>query len=382
MNLTEILHQLKKEGNYRYLPDDFSKEKYVDFSSNDYLGLGNDTTLRKKFLDTLIDNLPSFSSSASRILSASQDEHAQLEEVLSHAYNRDVLLFNSGYHANTGTIGAMASIGRTLILADRLAHASIIDGIILSRAPFLRFPHNDMNALERLILRNRDKYDHIIIITESIFSMDGDSAPLNDFIELKKRYPKIVLYLDEAHAFGVLGPHGLGLAASFPNAELWDVVIGTFGKAAASAGAFVSTSKEIKEFLINKARSLIFSTALPPLQSKWTTFVFRKMLTMDHERFHLQVLGEKLNKVIKKYAYEPYLPATSHIQPLVIGDAKLALNISSELERKGIKALPIRRPTVPPGTERIRFSLSSAMAEKEIELLEQALFESDAANIR
>lgn len=382
MNIKEVLHQLESEGNYRFLPDDFSKGRYIDFSSNDYLGIGNDVNLRKRFLEDLKEDLPPFSSSASRLLAASQEGHKQLEEELGVAYKNNVLLFNSGYHANTGTISAMASTGRPLILADRLAHASIIDGIILSRAPFLRFPHNDTNALERLIIKNRDRHDRIIVITESIFSMDGDAAPLNDFIELKKKYQQVVLYLDEAHAFGVLGPGGLGLAASLPESELWDIIIGTFGKAAASAGAFVSTSKDIKEFLVNKARSLIFSTALPPFQSMWTRFVFRRILTMEKERAHLQVLGEKLNEVIRKYAGEPYIPKASHIQPLVTCDAKLAVSISKELDCRGIKALPIRRPTVPPGTERIRFSLSASMTEDNIKMLDRALIESDAANIR
>ncbi len=183
-------------------------------------------------------------SSASRLLAPRQIEYTNLEVFLSLLYRKhrggdtSALLFNSGYHANTGLIASIAGGGNTMILADKLVHASIIDGIILSRAPFRRFRHNDFNHLEQLLHENASQHRNILVIVESVYSMDGDKADIERLLRLKKEYPNILLYVDEAHAFGVIGPKGLGLAAASSAPGEVDIIVGTFGKAAASMGAF------------------------------------------------------------------------------------------------------------------------------------------------
>lgn len=362
-----VLSRLAAEGNLRKLPSGMTPGM-LDFTSNDYLGVAS----RKEFAEEFIDSADKFlfTSSASRLLSSNQEAYRELEELLKTQYNRDILVFNSGYHANTGVIPTLASDSKTLIVADKLSHASIIDGIILSRADYRRFPHNNLEALRKIVSNNYAAYDRIIVITESIFSMDGDSSDPEGLHRLKKEFPKIVLYLDEAHAFGVKGDRGLGMAQTTSTPSDWDIVVCPLGKAAASMGAFVVCDEDMKEFLINKSRSLIFSTALPPIQIKWTTFVLRKIFGMDREREHLQHLSERFSDMFSRY-FPMQKKLVSHIQPLITGDSKATVALSQKLESEGIRALPIRRPTVPAGTERLRFSLSAAMTDEEMNRVEE-----------
>lgn len=376
MEINEYLRHLKDTGDYRSIPLE-SKGEVVDFSTNDYMGIAADGELRERFFaDPAARNLP-MSSSASRLLASRQIEYFNLETFLRLLYSkycgedRAALLFNSGYHANTGLVSSLAA-DDTYIIADRLVHASIIDGIVLSRAPFARFRHNDYDHLEQLVERHKDEKRKILVIVESVYSMDGDSADIERLIELRRRYPQVMLYVDEAHAFGVRGPRGLGLVAASSEPHEVDVIVGTFGKAAGSMGAFAVTSGPVREFLVNTARSFIFSTALPPMQTAWTRFALGALLTADRRRAHLQWLSEKLQKVLQKYSTTPI--AVSHIQPLVIGDSHKVVELSHKLLNiYGLKALPIRRPTVPAGTERLRISLSASLNGREIEELDRAL---------
>ncbi len=376
MEINEYLQRLKDAGDYRSIPLE-TKADVVDFSTNDYMGIAADGELRERFFaDPAARNLP-MSSSASRLLASRQIDYFNLETFLRLLYgkycggDRAALLFNSGYHANTGLVSSLAA-DDTYIIADRLVHASIIDGIVLSRAPFARFRHNDYSHLEQLVERHKDEKKKILVIVESVYSMDGDSADIERLIELRRRYPQVMLYVDEAHAFGVRGPRGLGLVAASSAPGEVDVIVGTFGKAAGSMGAFAITSGPVREFLVNTARSFIFSTALPPMQAAWTRFALGALLSAERRRAHLQWLSEKLQKVLQKYSTAPI--AVSHIQPLVIGDSRKVVELSHKLLNiYGLKALPIRRPTVPPGTERLRISLSASLNGREIEELDRAL---------
>lgn len=378
MDVRNILSKLHEEGNFREIPKDSGKP-VTDFSTNDYMGIAADPELQERFFaDETAKKIP-MTSSASRLLAPRQIEYLNMEIFLRLLYEKrrnaptGALLFNSGYHANTGLVGSLAAKD-TLILADRLVHASIIDGMVLSRAPFKRFRHNDMEHLEQLVAENYGEKGNILVIVESVYSMDGDRADIDRLIDIKRKYPRVTLYVDEAHAFGVLGPRGLGLvAASKAPAEV-DVVVGTFGKAAGSMGAFAITTPELRDYLINTSRSFIFSTALPPMQAAWTRFTTGYLLTADRRRAHLQWLAEKLQKVLQKYSPVPV--EASHIQPLIVGDAHKAVTLSTRLLHiYGIKALPIRKPTVPEGTERLRFSLNARMTGKEIDELDTALAE-------
>lgn len=378
MDIRKYLQQLHQEGNYREIPT-VTPLTLTDYSTNDYMGLAADSTLQAKFFADPISATVPLTSSAARLLAPRQIEYTDLEVFMSLLYKKRrgsdtaALLFNSGYHANTGLISAIADRD-TLVVADKLVHASIIDGIILSRAPFKRFCHNDFNQLEDIMRANASDYKSVLIVVESVYSMDGDQADIECLIELKRKYPNTILYVDEAHAFGVLGPKGLGLSAASSAPGDIDIVVGTFGKAAASMGAFAIVSKDMRYYLVNTARSFIFSTALPPMNVAWTRFTVGNLIQKENRREHLQRLGVQLKEVLSKYSDYPTVP--SHIQPLIIGDPKKAVELSRQLlSRYGIKALPIRKPTVPAGTERLRFSLSSAMIPRELETLDKALHE-------
>lgn len=353
-----VIERLVESHNHRAIPADTLGRPLVDLSTNDYLGLGTRADLRREFLERFTPgDLPPFTSSASRLLAASQSHYDELEALLAEAYGRSVLLFNSGYHANTGAISALAD-EKTLIVADKLVHASIIDGIRLSGAQMERFRHNDVNHLERILARKAGDFDRVLIITESVFSMDGDVAPLAEIITLKERYQQALLYVDEAHAFGVEGERGLGLCASMPQV---DFIIGTLGKAGASVGAFIACSPLLRDYLLNRSRSFIFSTAIPPINSAWSTFIIKKIFGMDAERLRLKRLGELLSETTGA--------APGHIQPMITGSAESALALSAKLLDAGFKVLPIRTPTVPPGTERLRFSLSLDVTEHDLRRL-------------
>ncbi len=333
-----------------------AKRRLIDLCSNDYLGLGaRSAEFRETFNHVCPD--ASFTSSASRLLSGSQRYHLMLEKTLDHLYGKKSLLFNSGYHANTGCISALA-IPSTLFLCDKLVHASIIDGLRIGNAEFLRFPHNDIVKLRKLIEKNADRYERIIVVTESIFSMDGDTAPLVGLTQLHDEFPSTMLYVDEAHAFGVRGERGLGLAEELGVTDKIDIIIGTFGKAAASSGAFVATSQQLADYFINSSRSFIFSTAIPPACCAWTLLMIQNILLMQPERRHLSELSQRLSEAI---GAPNKGDACSQIIPFVTGDAAKALSLAARLREEGYLVLPIRRPTVPPGGERLRISLNAGI---------------------
>lgn len=287
----EIQH-LKEKKNFRSLPPLVHDGKNVvlhgqrmlNLSSNDYLGLANDRSLREGFLHTLTPDTFLPTSSSSRLLTGNFTAYQQLEQQLADLFGTEsALLFNSGYHANTGILPALSD-SQTLILADKLVHASLIDGIRLSAAKCIRYRHNDMAQLTRLVEANEAAYRTLIIVTESIFSMDGDEADLHTLVGLKSKHPSVRLYVDEAHAFGVRGEKGLGCAEEQGCIGDIDLLVGTFGKAAASAGAYVVCKQEIREYLINKMRTFIFTTALPPVNIEWTAWVIRHLPEMQDRK--------------------------------------------------------------------------------------------------
>ena len=364
------LDALRDNGNLRTIRTDLSGKGLIDLSSNDYLGLAQMPSMVKRFLQNNSGHTTSMTSSASRLLAINQQSYINPEQFLGNLYGRSALLFNSGYHANSGIIPALCT-KQTLILCDKLVHASIIDGIILSRAKFVRYRHNDIDQLYNLVKSHREHYSDILIITESIFSMDGDICDLPKLVEIKKECPEVRLYVDEAHGFGVFGSKGLGLCEYYNIINDIDIIIGTLGKAGASIGAFAITNAETKEYLINSARSFIFSTMLPPINCEWSQFMVRQIIDMAKEREHLKNISKQLNDFILSAGYASH--SQSQIIPLIVDNAHTAVNISTHLLNMGYIALPIRTPTVPAGTERIRFSLNAGISSTVIMELINAL---------
>ncbi len=373
--MQQELQELEAKSNLRKLPHILHEgrnvivngQRMLNLSSNDYLGLANDIELRREFLETLTPETFMPTSSSSRLLTGNFTAYEQLEQQLATAFGTEAaLVFNSGYHANTGILPAVSN-ARTLILADKLVHASLIDGIRLSAAKSIRYRHNQYDQLERLLEANHTEYERIIIVTESIFSMDGDEADLRELVRLKRKYANVWLYVDEAHAFGVRGEKGLGCAEEQGCISDIDFLVGTFGKALASAGAYIVCRKVIREYLVNKMRTFIFTTALPPVIIQWTSFVFTRLPDFRQKRKNLQWVSSKLKEALEHQGYS--CPSSSHIVPMITGESSIAIQKAEELQRKGFYALPVRPPTVPEGTSRIRFSLTAEISEEEISIM-------------
>jgi 8-amino-7-oxononanoate synthase len=373
--MQQELQELKEKSNLRKLPAITHEgrnvivdgQRMLNLSSNDYLGLANDRKLRQEFRESLTTETFMPTSSSSRLLTGNFGIYDRLEQQLADSFGTEAALtFNSGYHANTGILPAVSNT-HTLILADKLVHASLIDGIRLSAAKCIRYRHNEYNQLERLLQVNHSEYERIIVVTESIFSMDGDEADLRKLVRLKKQYPNVLLYVDEAHAFGVRGQRGLGCAEEQDCINDIDFLVGTFGKALASAGAYIVCRKVIREYLINKMRTFIFTTALPPVTVQWTSFMLERLAGFQQRRETLRFLSNQLREALKNKGYD--CPSTSHIVPLITGESCVAIRKAEELQRKGFYALPVRPPTVPEGTSRIRFSLTAEIRESEMEKL-------------
>jgi 8-amino-7-oxononanoate synthase len=368
------LEKIKQKGTFRQLPNIGHQGKYViqegkkmlNVSSNDYLGLAGQSSLHKEFEEYYYPEKNIFSASSARLLTGNYGIYNELETFLAEFYEREaVLLFNSGYHANVGILPALTTAS-SLILADKLVHASIIDGISLCRAKTIRYRHNDYEQLERLLQENASKHDYVFVATESIFSMDGDICDLQRLVSLKKQFSNVLLYVDEAHAVGVRGIAGRGVSEEQQVMRDIDIIVGTFGKALASVGAFAVTNREIKEVMINSVRSFIFTTALPPVNICWSKFIMEKIPFMTKEREHLQALQQCISESF------PQKEISSHIFPFLIGDSEKSVFISEKLKEKGYYALPIRPPTVPEGSARIRISLTAQLTVEEVKSLMEA----------
>ncbi|MCG2574255.1 8-amino-7-oxononanoate synthase [Acinetobacter sp. ME22] len=375
------LDQLKQQGNYRQFTENRQHGQYIEIagqqmlnlSSNDYLGLAAEVSLREQFFAQYPVAECYLSSSSSRLLTGNFPEYADLEQSLSQAFaGRAALLFNSGYHMNVGILPAVAD-SKTLILADKLVHASMIDGIRLSAAKYVRYRHNDLQHLHSLLEKYHDDtdIDRIIVVTESIFSMDGDETDLTALVAIKHQFAKVMLYVDEAHAIGVRGERGLGCAEQHQCIEEIDFLVGTFGKAIASVGGYLLCDPIIKAYLINSMRPLIFSTALPPVNIAWTKFIFEHMQGLTVERQHLAQTSQYLQQQVLARGYDS--PSTTHIVPIVIGASDQAVAKAKQLQQHGFYVMPVRPPTVPKNAARLRVSLTAQTQQDALEALVQWL---------
>jgi len=404
-HLQVALADLKAKQQYRQLPELQNHGRYIikegeallNIASNDYLGLGGDTELQAEFFDQLeqsSDTLPpKMSATSSRLLTGNDTQLQTLESELQNWYesavekqnvpkqnilnSKTALVLNSGYHANLGILPALTALPvKTLILADKLVHASIIDGMRLSQSKLVtyrRYRHNDYEHLARFIEQADESVERIIVVTESIFSMDGDRADLLQLVQLKSKDTRIELYVDEAHAVGVLGKTGLGLAEETHTLVDIDYLVGTFGKAFASIGAYIMCDDITKQWLINAMRPLIFSTALPPINHAWTRFILAKMPALTGQRVHLAQISRQLSQAISPEYRVPSSAQTptyeSPIVPYILGDNARTMAKAKQFQAAGFYALPIRPPTVPANTARIRLVMNAKLTITDCEQL-------------
>ncbi len=329
---------------------------FSNFSSNDYLGLSKHPRLIEAAQKALRDF--GTGATASRLVCGSLSLFHELEETLAlHKKTEAALTFANGYATAMGVIPSLAGKDDTIIL-DKLAHACLIDAARLSGATLRVFPHNDLNKLEKLLNSSKGR---TLIITESVFSMDGDLCPLAEIVALKEQYGALLL-LDEAHAIGVLGPRGEGLATALGLQEQIDFQMGTLGKALGSAGGYLAASRPWIDLLVNKARSFIYSTAPPPAQAAASLAALKVLQSSE---------GQALQKKLQHHCQRFHSPTP--IIPKIIGENEAALTASQALAEAGFLVPAIRYPTVPRGSARLRITLSAAHRDEEIEQLHRLL---------
>jgi len=377
MQYLKWLDEKKQNGSLRSLRNIDAEQRnrqkagapFINLSSNDYLSFGDDAALRQQFWAEQDVASLRMGACSSRLLTGTCDQQEAFESELAAAYGAEAaLVFGSGYHANQGILPAVCT-AQTLILADKLVHASLIDGIRMSEAKCIRFRHNDYPQLEALVEKYAGQYENIIVATESIFSMDGDACDLPRLVALKKAYPTVQLYVDEAHAVGVRGAHGLGCCEEQGCAADIDFLVGTMGKAWASLGAYVICTSALREYLVNTVRPFIFTTALPPVNIAWSRFVLGRFSSADAaaRRAHLAGIASMMHAFVDSLGQS--VRSTSQIVPVVTGENQRTLDIAGHLQREGFYIMGIRPPTVPAGASRLRISLTAATSRDDVEAL-------------
>src|SRR5437764_9905494 len=361
--------------------------RFINFSSNDYLGLANDPRLREAATGAIAEF--GFGAGASRLISGTQSSHLRLERALTKWKGTEAALcFSSGYSAALGTIPALVA-KNDVVLLDKLCHASLIDGAKLSGAILRVFPHNNLRKLQSHLecAARIHPAKRVLIVTESVFSMDGDRAPLRELVELKKQF-NALLMLDEAHAVGVIGPHGRGLAADQKLTDDIDVQMGTMSKALGVSGGYVCGSCSLIEWLINRARSFIYSTAPPAAIAAAALAAVNFLSSSQGEERRLllwqriRLLGKLLLSLdlgrLDSGSKRPTLNAqrstlnedsVSAIFPCIVGDEQAALDLASALQDEGFLVPAIRYPTVANGSARLRITVTAAHSEDQIRSL-------------
>jgi 8-amino-7-oxononanoate synthase len=349
--------------------------RLINFSSNDYLGLANDPRLREAATAAIHEF--GVGAGASRLISGNLSPHLALERALAKwKETESALCFSSGYAAALGTIPALVAKNDVLLL-DKLCHASLIDGAKLSGGILRVFPHNHLQKLETHLEWARREHlgKRVLIVTESVFSMDGDRAPLRDLVELKKRFGALLM-LDEAHAVGVIGPNGCGLAAAENLNDDVDVQMGTLSKALGASGAYICGSRTLIEWLINRARSFIYSTAPPPavVAAALAAVDFLSSAEGEERRLLLWERVRLMQQLLPRSELDnKHSAASSAIFPWIVGNEKAALNLAAALQGDGFLLPAIRYPTVPKGSARLRITVTAAHEEDQIRALCQAI---------
>jgi 8-amino-7-oxononanoate synthase len=378
----EQLQALREQSLYRKLREIGTAQgpqvrmvghELVNFSSNDYLGLAADPILRQAAIAAIEEF--GVGAGASRLISGTQSPHVALDVALARWKRAPAAVsFSSGYAAAVGTIPALAS-KQDVVILDKLCHASLIDGARLSGATLRVFPHNHLGKLESHLewARREHPEARLVVVTESVFSMDGDRAPLRELVELKKRFQALLL-LDEAHAIGVVGAHGRGLAAELGLEKEIDLQMGTLSKSLGVSGGYICASRSLIDWLVNRARSFIFSTAPPPALAAAATAAIH-FLNSEAGEARRKTLWKRIVQLRKKL---PEIPEAfgkpgAAIVPWLVGDEQRALDLARDLRQQGFFVPAIRYPTVAKGAARIRITVSAAHSEEQINSLGEAI---------
>lgn len=345
----------------------------LNFSSNDYLGLANHPAVAGALRQA--SETMGTGGGASHLVCGHHQAHHDLEQALARFTGREaVLLFSTGYMANLGVISAVAGRG-DLLLQDRLNHASLLDAALLSRARLQRYGHGDADALEALLQRSEHSpasTSQRFIVTDGVFSMDGDLAPLGQLAASAQRHDALLI-VDDAHGFGILGQGGRGIADHYHlGSHELPLLIGTLGKAFGTAGAFVAGSRTLIDYLIQFARTYIYTTAMPPAIAAASLVSLQLCETEDWRRQHLNQLIEQFRAGAQALGYT-LMPSMTAIQPILIGDSRQAMRLSAALQTRGIAITAIRPPTVPEGSARLRVTLSAGHSEDDLARLLEAL---------
>jgi 8-amino-7-oxononanoate synthase len=345
--------------------------RLLDFSSNDYLGLARHPGVKRRSAEYL--DRWGAGSAASRLVTGNLPPYVAIEDKLAAGKGSEAaLVLASGFQANAGLLPALLDAALwdkpPVVLADKLNHASLLHGVAAAGAKQVRFRHNDMGHLEDLLVKHAGE-GPCFIVTETVFSMDGDRADLGALTELADRYDSF-LYLDEAHATGVLGRNGMGLAHGLAGPNC--LVMGTFSKGMGSFGAYAACSATLKDYLVNRCAGLIYATALPPATLGAIDAALDLVPTMDAERAHLAAVAEDFRTRLRD-AGEDCGASSTQIVPLIVGAEQVALDLAAALKRQGLLAIAIRPPTVPPGASRLRFAFAAHHSADDIARLAEAL---------
>ncbi len=335
----------------------------LNFSSNDYLDLSHHPEVRAA-ARRAVDEYGA-GATASRLMSGHLPLHAELEaELAGWCGHEAALLFGSGFLANAGILPALLRPGDR-VYADKLVHASVIEGLRLADVPFKRFRHNDAGHLARLLTEDADAAGLRLVVTESVFSMDGDQAPLAALAEACRRHGALFM-VDEAHALGVFGPEGGGLCRLLPESLRPDLTVGTLGKALGSYGGFCACSAKLRDYLINTARTFIFSTALPPASAGAALQALR-LCRRDEPGRELLRRASRFHAALRAAGLPVPAEAASQILPIAVGDNVRAVALAEKLRGHDLLVTAIRPPTVPPGTARLRLSVTLAHADADLD---------------
>jgi len=370
--LKDKVQQLKDNGVYRKLPVydgpneaeiNLNGKKVINLSSNNYLGFANHPVLKKAAIEAV--EKYGIGSGAVRTIVGNMDIHEELEEVLAKFKREEaVMLFQSGFNCNAGVIQAIVDKG-DLIVSDQLNHASIIDGVKLSKADKAVFAHSDMKDLEKVLSEKRDEYDNVLIITDGVFSMDGDLAKLPEIVELAEKY-NCMTYVDDAHGSGVLGENGRGTVDHFGLHGRIDFCIGTLSKALGSIGGYVAGSKVMKEWLSHRGRPILFSTSMPPAAVGALIAAVNLLMSTTEYTDRLWENSRYFKEKISGLGYDTGKSETP-ITPVIIGEEAKTIEFSNKLLEKGIFVSAIVFPTVPQGKGRVRCMVTAGHTKEQLD---------------